>query len=272
MKSTILYLATILLAGVAALPAASEAQPADAQLLPAFCTPSNIKGATRTRAKGYPNGRACDVTLEEDRYTGKFIAGRTILIAGYGSKCEAHVNEFGGAVLFEQTGATFAFGGYRPGFAPHECVVLSGGDKDRLICITGHMGQGHLESAVAEMVFKQDAKGIDLSYDFFVRAEDSISAYGANTVGCNEQKKYFGLSKLAAGPRRDTVLVDVDYADAETIKTACSGDFPKPQETFGELAKGAAYVPEGHQKNGRFVIDLATRKLVPEAEFGKATR
>lgn len=267
-----MYLAMALLAGVAALPASGEAQPADAQLLSTFCAPSNTKGATCSLAQGYPNGRACDVKLEEDRYTGKFIAGRTLLIAGYGSKCEAHVNEFGGAVLFEQTGATFAFQGYRPGYAPHECVVLNGGGNDRLVCITGHMGQGHLESAVAEMVLKPDAKGIKLSYDFFVRAEDSIGAYGANTVACRDKQKYFGLSKLAAGPQRDTVLVDVDYADAETIKTACSGGFPKPEETFGELAKGDAYVPDGHEKNGRFVIDLATRKLVPEAEFGKAAR
>ena len=132
------------------------------------------------------------------------------------------------------------------------------------------MGQGELESGVAEMVFTQDSsKGIKLSFDFFATADDTTNAYGANTVDCKEREKYFGLSKLAAGPQRDTVLVEIAYADAETIKTACSGGFPKPKETFGELADGEAYVPGGHEKTGRFVIDLATRKLAPESEFGK---
>jgi len=273
LKSNTIYLAITLLAGVTALPAPSQAQPADAQLLSTFCAPSNIRGSACKRAKAYPNRRACDVSLGKNRYSGKFVAGRTILIADYGSECEAHVNDFGGAVLFEQTGAALAFKGYQPGYAPHDCVVLDGSDKDRLICLTGHMGQGHLESGVAEMQFTQDfSKGINLSFDFFAMAEDSINAYGANTVDCKEQEKYFGLSRLAAGPQRDTVLVDVAYADAETIKTACAGGFPKPKETFGELAEGEAYVPAGSEKTGRFVIDLATRKLVPEAEFGKTAR
>jgi hypothetical protein len=173
-------------------------------------------------------------------------------------------------VLFEQTGGTTAFRGYQPGYLAHDCVVLSGNDRDRLICLTGHMGQGELESGVAEMVFSQDfSKGIKLSFDFFATADDTTSAYGANTVDCKEQEKYFGLSKLAAGPQRDTVLVTVEYADAETIKTACTVGFPKPKEVFGELGTGEAYVPTGHEKTGRFVIDLKTRKLVPEAGSGK---
>jgi hypothetical protein len=248
LKSTSIYLAMTLLAGVTALPSPAEAQPADAQLLSTFCAPSNIRGSACKRAKAYPNRKV-----------------------DYGSKCEAHVNDFGGSVLFEQTGSTTAFRGYQPGYLAHDCVVLSGTDKDRLICLTGHMGQGELESGVAEMVFTQDfSKGIKLSFDFFVTADDTTNASGANTVDCKEQETYFGLSKLAVGPQRDTVLVNVAYADAETIKTACTGGFPRPKEVFGELADGEAYVPGGHEKNGRFVIDLATRKMVPEAEFGKA--
>jgi hypothetical protein len=271
LKSTSIYLAMTLLAGVTALPSPAEAQPADAQLLSTFCAPSNIRGSACKRAKAYPNRKACDVSLGKDRYSGKFVAGKTLLIVDYGSKCEAHVNDFGGSVLFEPTGSTTAFRGYQPGYLAHDCVVLSGTDKDRLICLTGHMGQGELESGVAEMVFTQDfSKGIKLSFDFFVTADDTTNASGANTVDCKEQETYFGLSKLAVGPQRDTVLVNVAYADAETIKTACTGGFPRPKEVFGELADGEAYVPGGHEKNGRFVIDLATRKMVPEAEFGKA--
>ncbi len=270
MKSTSMYLAMTLLAGVIAPPTPGEAQPADASLLSTFCAPSNISGSTCKRAKAYPNRKACDVSLGKDRYSGKFVAGRTILIIDYGSQCEAHVNDFGGAVLFEQTGSALAFKGYQPGYLAHDCVVLAGTDKDRLICLTGHMGQGELETGVAEMVFTQDfSKSIKLSFDFFATADDTTNAYGANTVDCKEREKYFGLSKLSAGPQRDTVLVNVAFADAETIKTACAGGFPKPKEAFGELADGDAYVPKGREKTGRFVIDLATRKMVPETEFGK---
>ena len=60
----------------------------------------------------------------------------------------------------------------------------------------------------------------------------------------------------------------MDYADKDTIQTACQGGLPTPMEVFGELGKGEAWVPEGSAKSGRFVIDLATRRIVPEAEAG----
>jgi hypothetical protein len=132
------------------------------------------------------------------------------------------------------------------------------------------MSQGHLESGLAEIVFSQDfSKGIKLSFDFFVTAEDSSGAYGSNTVSCKKRSKYFSLAKLGAGPRPDTVAVTIDYADSDTIKTACRRGFPRPKEVFGKLARGEAYVPEGFEKQGRFVVDLVTRKVVPEAEAGK---
>ena len=95
-------------------------------------------------------------------------------------------------------------------------------------------------------------------------AEDSEGAYGANTVTCKDQFKVFDVSKLAAGPRPKTVTVEADYADAAIIKTACGKGFPKPQDAFGELPPGDAYVPEDHQKSGKLIIDLATRKVAPQ--------
>lgn len=52
----------------------------------------------------------------------------------------------------------------------------------------------------------------------------------------------------------------VEYADA-TIRTGYG--FLKPKETFGTLARGDAYVPEGFEKKGRVIIDLATRTVLP---------
>jgi hypothetical protein len=117
----------------------------------------------------------------------------------------------------------------------------------------------------------QDAGGkIKLSYDFLMRAEDSTGAYGANTVTCKQPSKYFSLDKLRAGPRPDTVTVEVAYADHDIVRTACGKGFPRPAEVFGEPAAGDAFVPAGSEKNARFVIDLMTRKAAPEPEAAKA--
>jgi hypothetical protein len=108
-----------------------------------------------------------------------------------------------------------------------------------------------------------------VSLNYFVTGQDATGAYGSNVVECKEASKYFGFAKLGAGPGRDTVAVDIDYADQDTIATACGKGFPRPKEIFGELGPGEAYVPPGHTKKARFVIDLTTSKAVPEAEFSK---
>lgn len=245
---------------------------ADRTLLATFCDAANIKGSTCKRAKGYSGNRRCDVKLSPDRYSGKFLAaGQTILAVAYESGCEPHATDFGGSVLFEQAGDGYRFKGYQPGYQVNDCVVIPRNDKqDRLICVTSHLGQGRLESGVAEMVFTQDfSKDISLSMNYFMTAEDATGAYGSNVVECKEASKYFGVSKPGTGPGRDTVAVDAAYADKDTIQTACTKGFPRPKEIFGELAPGEAYVPPGHEKKARFVIDLQTSRVVPAAEFGK---
>jgi hypothetical protein len=249
-----------------------KASAADRPLLATFCDTGSIKGSVCTNAKGYRSGKRCDVKLQADRYSGKFLAdGTTLLIVNYESGCEPHATNFGGAVIFEQKDGAISFRAYQPGSQATDCIVLARNEKqDRLICITGHLGQGHLESGVAEMVFTQDfSKAIGVSLNFFVRAEDSTGAYGSNVVECRETSAYFGLAKLAPGPRPDTVAVEIAHADRDTIQTACTKGFPRPKEIFGELRSGEAYVPPGHEKTTRFVIDLTTSKAVPEAEFGK---
>jgi hypothetical protein len=253
---------------------AAGSAPANAQsdnraLLSAFCDAANIKGSTCTRAQRYPNAgrRKCDVKLTGDRYTGKFLAGGgAVLVVSYESGCEAHANEFGGSVVFEQTGGQWSFKGFRPGYRANDCIALPRNEpQDVLICITGHIGQGVLESGVAQMVFARDfSKDISLSLDFLLTAEDSFGAYGANTVDCNEPNKYFGLSKLGPGPRPETVSVEVDYADGETIRHACGPGFPRPKEVDRELAPDEAYVPRGYEKKAKFIIDLLTRKAIPQ--------
>lgn len=249
-----------------------KASAADRPLLATFCGAGNIRGSACTNAKGYRSGRRCDVKLQPDRHGGKFLAdGTTLLVVNYESGCEPHASNFGGAVIFEQKDGAIRFRGYQPGFQTNDCIVLARNEKqDRLICITFYLGQGHLESGVAEMVFTQDfSKNIGASLNYFIRAEDATGAYGANVVDCKEISVYFGLAKLGPGSRPDTVAVDIAHADKDTIQTACTKGFPRPKEIFGELRSGEAYVPPGHEKTTRFVIDLTTSKAVPEAEFGK---
>jgi hypothetical protein len=138
-----------------------KAPNADRPLLATFCDAANIKGPACSRAKGYRSGKRCDVKLTPDRYSGKFLAdGSTLLVVNYESGCEPHATNFGGSVIFEQKDGATVFRGYQPGFQANDCIALARNEKqDRLICITGHLGQGHLESGIAEMVFTQDFSG-----------------------------------------------------------------------------------------------------------------
>jgi hypothetical protein len=244
--------------------------PANRTLLATFCDAANIHGDTCTRAKGYPGyggSRGCEVKLLGDRFAGRFVAaGNPLLVVNYESGCESRANDDGGAVVFEQAGGKYGFVGFQPGARTGECIVVPRSERqDSLVCLTGHMGQGFLESGVALKSFTRDyGKGISIAPDFLLTAVDSVGAYGANVVSCRKKPpKYFELSKLTAGPRKETVAFEASWADADVFKTACGKGFPKPQETYGTLLKGDAYVPEGFEKKGRVVIDLVTRKVVP---------
>jgi hypothetical protein len=247
----------------------ARAADTDRALLSTFCAPADIQGSTCKRAKSYPNaGRsACDVTLNEDRYSGKFLpSGNPLLVVNYESGCEAHATDNGGSVVFEQNGGSYVFKGFAPGAQVDDCVTPAKDERQNfLVCLGGHMGQGVQASWVALMQFKPDAGSrISLAPEILMTAEDANGAYGANVVTCTERQKYFEVSKLANGPKPATVIVDASYADAALITTACNKGFPKPEEAFGDLAPGDAFMPSGREKTGKFVIDLVTRKVAPQ--------
>lgn len=263
-KSLLLALAGSLLVATPGL-----AQPTDRQLLSAICDSSNIKGATCKRARNYPDaGRhGCDVTLSKDRYSGRFVASANpLLVVTYDSNCEAHATDDGGAVIFEQAAGQYVFRSFQPGVIAHDCVTLArNAQQDALVCLTGHVGQGLMDTGVALMAFTRDFGGrVSVAPDFLLTAEDSTDAYGSNVVTCKEGPKYFEVSKLGKGPRAETVTVEASFADAETVRTACGKGFPKPKETFGDLTPGDAYVPGGNEKHGKRTIDIGTRKITAE--------
>jgi len=263
-----LHALLVLALGGACLSSPAFADDADRPLLLTFCDAANIKESACTKAKGYPDAgnRACDVKLTADRYSGRFVAsGNPLLVVNYESGCEAHATNDGVAVMFEQSGGKAICRGFAPGSRVNDCVVLKGEPQDQLACLTGHMGQGILESGVAQMVFTEGYnKDIGIATDMLLTAEDSNGAFGANVVTCKEGPKNFELSDIKAGPRPETVMVKAGYADAETIKKACAKGFPKPKQTFGKLTRGDAYVPEGYEKRSTFIIDLVTRKVTPQ--------
>jgi hypothetical protein len=266
------HTATALALGSAVL-ATSPALAQDAStrtLLATFCDAANIKGDTCTRAKGYPasgNKSGCDVKLLGDRFPGRFIAsGNPLLVVNYESGCEPRASDNGGSVVFELASGKYNFAGFQPGARVNECLVVPRGEtQDSLVCLAGHMGQGYLEGRVVLMSFTREVgKGISIAPDFLLEATDSTGAHGANVITCKEAPpKYFELSKLGAGPRRETVAFDATLADADIFRTACGKGFPKPKEVFGTLAKGDAFVPPGREKKRRIVLDLVTRKVAP---------
>ena len=269
MSRTIFAAIALLFAAFPFATTTARAAESDRALLATFCAPADIHGSTCKRARAYPNAgrRGCDVTLDEDRTSGKFLpSGNPLLVVTYESGCEAHATDNGGSVVFEQSGGSYVFRGFAPGAQVDDCVTPAKDDQQNfLVCLGGHMGQGVQASWVELMQFKPDAGGrISLAPEILMTAEDTNGAYGSNVVTCTERMKYFEASKLAAGPKPATVIVDASYADAELIAKACNKSFPKPEEAFGDLQPGDAFMASGREKEGKFVIDLVTRKIAPQ--------
>ena len=239
------------------------AQPSDATLLRQFCQPTSIKGNECSNARNYARGRRCNVKLNEDRYTGRYIASQELLVVRYESDCEAHSNDFGGSIVFERIGGGYAFRGYQPGIVFSECASIPRGPRqDRLICLTGHMGQGQLEASVSEVVFRRRVlSSIRASLDILLTATDTEGAYGTNKVECNATRILFGLSNIEGGPTADTVLLSATYADREAIQQACRPGAPRPQEAIGDLGPGEAFIDSKAVKEGRFLLHLGTKEL-----------
>jgi hypothetical protein len=218
-------------------------------------------------------GKKCPVTLRSDhRYSGKFLSSiSSLLVVGYESDCEPHATDYGGSVVFEKTNNGYAFRGYQPGYGVTDCISVPRNTKqDRLLCRTGHTGQGHTETAVGEVVFTQDySKAIKLNFDTLIAAEDSTLAYGVNSVDCESTTKYFGFSKLGLGPQSDTISLEITYADSASIREACRPGAPLPKGAVQKPAPGTAFISENAEKTSRFVFDLGSRELTPENQFKK---
>ncbi|HQR19565.1 MAG TPA: DnaJ domain-containing protein [Burkholderiaceae bacterium] len=239
------------------------ARPSSDDPLHLICEARDIKDNTCSRAKGYPDGRVCDVRLKGPRIEGHFLSpDSTILLVSYLSDCEPHATNWGGSLLFEKRGASIVFKGYHRGIVVTDCTSIVGPGRERLLCATGGMGQGHASTHIAEIVFTQKADGkVEISGDHVISALDSSGAYGANRVECNATLKLIDLASPKPGPVPNTVLVKARYVDAARIRKACDSDRVFSKEIFVPAPAGEAYVEESEILEQWLTLDLATRKL-----------
>jgi hypothetical protein len=264
-----LCVATTCFAAFACWLTGAAAQKNNGALLTHFCAPGDIKGSNCLRAKDYPNGDACNVDLgEETPIEGRFISpGIVTVLVRYGSDCEAHATENGGSVVFERTASGLRFLGYQPGLVFESCATVAAEEaQDRLVCITGHMGQGYLETGIAEVLFARKDKDLNTDLKYFQRATDSVGANGANAVKCKSKFAWLGFSNAKPGPGPATVLVEAEYADADAIRRACARNAPKTKAS-APAPTGEAFIRDSDIRKARFVLDLASRALMAEANY-----
>jgi hypothetical protein len=254
--------------------AAVQAAPMDGKLIRQFCEPLDIHHWTCKVAKGYPaqdNG-VCEVTvISSTAVTGHFVdPSSTVMVVGYDSPCEAHVNNFGGSLLFADEGKGFGFKGYQPGVTGDACLAVpQAGGVDKLVCQTSYMGQGVLESGIEEVEITRD---VSASYAAAVRmvatATSTAGAYGGDTVDCSSsepmQMIMLSLPPQAASGTR--VKVEADYADQAAVKKACNAK-PRAQGTDGMAVPDGQALLKGHTPHGIFNLDLVSGTLVPEVIF-----
>jgi hypothetical protein len=134
------------------------------ELLEEICLPGDIHGERCERAIDYPEfDEACDVDLSHnEKAEGRFMGGsHMLLLMTYGSDCEPHAHEFGGALVFEKETGRYRFRGYQPGMVVKKCHVEKDKDgrRDRLFCATASTHQGVTETTRSEVLFGRDYEG-----------------------------------------------------------------------------------------------------------------
>lgn len=244
--------------------------PSTAEVLRLICAPANIRGDECRDARGYPkDGRRgrCNVKIVDTPVSGRFLsADRTTVLVSYTSDCEPHVNNFGGSLALELDAGRLIFRNYVRGTLTGRCLTPpAAGGTQRLICLGGFMGQGHVESTVLDIRLSQSRTGaVEAKTEILAIATSSEGAYGAEKVDCSDTMALIGFSDPATGPRPNTIALKVEYADDALIKQACAPGAKPPEGVLSEAEPGSGFL-QG-TKTGTFVLDLATKQLQPDAQ------
>jgi hypothetical protein len=260
--------------GTVAALASAVAQPVpDTQpLLASICDREQLRPGECLKARGYPEGKDCNIILGREGAAGRFLDPETMhLLAVYTSDCESHAENWGGSLIFKKIGEEFIFQSYQRGLVVHDCITMPktvGGD--RLICIEAGMAQGYASFTISELLFRpngDDALGVET--ESLVEASNFEAALGVNTVNCDEggpPTTYFRLDKLTPGPRPESIAFDIALADQAIIRKVCAT--PGRNGDLGDEppASNKAYIALGEEKVERHLYDLRTRKLISIGE------
>jgi hypothetical protein len=260
--------ACLCLSLAAAAPARAEISQKDrAAILKAVCAKGQIRKGQCAKAARYPGGKACNIELTGEGGEGRFLSSdQPLLFAVYRSECESHASNWGGALIFEKRDGKLAFGGYQQGLAGSGCLTLPkpDGSSDRLICMTGWMGQGYQSEMLGEVVFARDQAGkITAEFKELLAAGNSEGALGVNSVQCGKPDWYFTLGNPKRGPSPETILLTIAYADKAQIEQLCAKPGRNAALGMRPPNDDEAYIPKQEEKSGRFVYDLSTGTVSP---------
>jgi hypothetical protein len=131
-----------------------------ATFLPLVCSgPSVDKNHDHHCKKllGRKSGDAVQFDLMSIAYGPFTKAGADEAYVTYGSIDEAHVNNFGGGILFARDGGTWRLAKWFVGKLMEECVRVPGGSTVRMLCYGGYSNMGESDSWIDVAAFKAGA-------------------------------------------------------------------------------------------------------------------
>jgi tetratricopeptide (TPR) repeat protein len=236
-----------------------------ADVLATFCRSAEVMGDNCKAASGYPSddsSTSCNVELDGGIFQQRYEA-RTIIYASYRSDCESHATNYGGSVLLERKGPSLRFISFVRGYAVGQnCLSVAGDyDSDALYCITQYDGMGeHGTTLASYLPSRQNADDFNAIESASVISADTH--YKNDPVDCSKRIAYLEIKNVRPGPREQTVLVDVKYADSELIKAACASGGYKPNDD-DEVPKGSVFLAPGQAKQAPFVYDIQLRVFLP---------
>ncbi|HEY2070820.1 MAG TPA: hypothetical protein VGG48_14795 [Rhizomicrobium sp.] len=98
--------------------------------------------------RDYGDGTPTDLSLDAVAYGAFTKAGADEAYVTYASSSEPHASNFGGGILFARKVGAWKLVRWYSGGQMNHCVALPAESMQRLLCLSGWMGQGEVDSSV----------------------------------------------------------------------------------------------------------------------------
>lgn len=245
-------------------------------LLRLICDEKDIQGNQCLQAKNYPirniDGKSCNVSLTGPKIEGHFLSSKQkLLLVPYYSDCEPHASNWGGSLVFEQSGASFIFKGYQQGLVFSQCMIKIVSGKDRLICGGGFLGQGYLETTLYEVVFSgNSAEKMTLDYKILLSATDSAGARYFNQVDCTGGLQLFSVGAPRGTSIENLIEFEATFASDTTVRQACKKNATLPMgwsEDIRAADPNHAFVGESDITKSIFLLNLNTKIFLLKSDL-----